>query len=119
MPNTFSWLFVPLLAHAVGQDQHPAFRYFPADQHPFNGWVAECAVALQLHGQTWQAVSNGRNYIDALRQEQLLDLLPLAVHQDIMTYGAARAQGACQQLEAMHVAHRYSYSVLLAGPCVL
>ena len=81
---TFSWMFVPLLAHAMGQGHlHPAF---PAHQPPFSGWVQHLQQALlawqppgglQGHASLWDwavAQPGGRwpGYVGANTQQLLL-----------------------------------------------
>jgi hypothetical protein len=50
---TFSWLYMPVLAHALGHPNATPYNFgFPAHQHPFQGWIQSISAALH----PWQPV---------------------------------------------------------------
>lgn len=97
--RTFSWLLVPLFAHAMGRgDLHP---HLPANEAPFAGWLAQLAPLLSHH--TWGSlhVPGNEAYISASTQDTLFSVvaqqLP-AVHLAIETYGGHVAAAARERL---------------------
>ena len=54
---TYSWLFMPLLGHAMGQGR--LFPDFPAQDAPFNRWVADMAGVFRRRGVTYDTCARG------------------------------------------------------------
>ena len=96
--HTFSCLFVPLIAHALGQSH--LWPNLPTATDPqVAGWVQELANAFQNHHPqpiTWAGVSNGV-YVEAGMQEYLLRLTGNTA-QHIQLYGIQLANAAALQL---------------------
>lgn len=75
--QTFSWYFVPLFAHALGQGH--LYPDFPANELPVSGWLPLIQAALAADGQyhTWAAVADPAQptYIPADTQQAMVDVL--------------------------------------------
>lgn len=77
--NTFSWLYVPLIAHALGGGQY--FPYLPVMRVPtLRQIVLLLATAYAAAGISFQDVFGANLYIDAARQEIMLNTVPMAAY---------------------------------------
>ena len=100
-PNTFSWLFVPVISHALNMGHlHP---HLPASDPQLAPWIQALAAAFQSYGITWAGLQQqghvlAGNYLSAQMQEQLLGMAP-AAGQGIQLYGIQIANAAVLQLQ--------------------
>lgn len=107
VPCTFSWLFVPLIGHALGMGH--LFPNLPAQEPQFAGWVQALQAAFQQHNITWAGLQQsgqviGGNYVPANVQEHLIDMAGMMVSQQIQLYGVSQANAAILQLQEQNVA---------------
>ena len=97
--NSFSWLFVPFLSHALGRpDLHPRFMTARSNVALLATLVATYAAYFAAVNITHEAVFGPNTYIGAEAQERLIGMLPQA-GQFLQQYGYAVALSAQQQLQ--------------------
>jgi hypothetical protein len=101
VPSTYSWLFVPVIAHALNMGH--LFPDLPPTNPQLAPWIQALAAAFQSNGITWaglqqQGLVVAGNYLSAQVQQQLLGLAPVAA-QGIQLYGLQVANAAVQQLQ--------------------
>ena len=109
--QTASWLFNPLLAHALGKGDRPFFRHLPAAVWPFSVWIPALRTSLQPGRYSWeaqrgcQAVTSRPNYVEGPMQTHLLELCQQHVDQ-IHMYAAELQMQALQEVrDAWRAAH--------------
>lgn len=98
---SFSWLFVPVLALAVGRtDLCPAFAAaVPTLPPSLQAAIGAYAALLQRAGVTSATLFGAGSYIGAEQQEALLRCLPLHA-QVVQLYGIAYANATLQHQRA-------------------
>ena len=100
--NTFSWLYVPVIAHALGHGH--LYPLLPSHDPMVAAWVAALQTTFAANGVDWAWAtqhSADSTYVDADTQEWLLELPGLqVVAQQMVLYGVQQAQHAAFQLGA-------------------
>lgn len=101
VPSTFSWLFVPMIGHALNMGHlHPNLPAYDPQLAPL---IQALSAAFQSNGITWAGLQQqghvlAGNYLSAQMQEQLLGMAPV-VAQGIQLYGYQIANAAVLQLQ--------------------
>jgi hypothetical protein len=94
---TFSWFFVPLIAHAL--DAGDRFPAFPAAEPRTAQWIQAVAhIIPTIPGgpHTWQTVRQGMDYVPADFQDAVQDALVNSGHTQLLnamnSYAVALAE---------------------------